>query len=110
MNYLPEHLSGADLNLLDPLLSREDTLWTGCFQGLILKTALQPIFSISHKRTIGYEALIRAFDPDNASVPPYQLFGLPDSDQENVLLDRLCRLLHIRNYAAFADDVNWLFL
>lgn len=110
MKYLPEPLSGADLELLDPLLDRQDSIWTGCFHGLILKTALQPIFSISHKRVIGYEALIRAFDPDNASVPPFQLFDLPDTDQENVLLDRLCRLLHIRNYAAFPDDVNWLFL
>lgn len=110
MNYLSPQLSGADLELLDPLLSQQDNRWTGRFHGLILKTALQPIFSISHKRIIGYEALIRAFDPDNASVPPFQLFGLPDSDQENVLLDRLCRLLHIRNYAAFQDDVNWLFL
>ena len=110
MTYLSDHLTGADLELLDPLLRQQDDQWTGLFHGLILKTALQPIFSISHKRIIGYEALIRAFDPDNASVPPYQLFALPDSDQENVLLDRLCRLLHIRNYAGFQDEVNWLFL
>lgn len=110
MTYLSDHLSGADLELLDPLLCQQDDHWTGLFHGLTLKTALQPIFSISHKRIIGYEALIRAFDTDNASVPPYQLFALPDSDQENVLLDRLCRMLHIRNYATFQDDVNWLFL
>lgn len=110
MNYLPDQLSGADLELLDPLLCQEQTGWTGRFHGLTLKTALQPIFSISHKRIIGYEALIRAFDPDNASVPPFQLFDLPACDQENILLDRLCRLLHIRNYASFEDEVNWLFL
>ncbi|MFC4258275.1 EAL domain-containing protein [Marinobacter lacisalsi] len=110
MTYLSDHLSGADLELLDPLLHQQDDHWTGLFHGLVLRTALQPIFSISHKRIIGYEALIRAFDPDRASVPPFQLFDLPESDQENVLLDRLCRLLHIRNYSAFQDDVNWLFL
>lgn len=110
MTYLSDHLSRADLELLDPLLQQQADHWTGLFHGLVLRTALQPIFSISHKRIIGYEALIRAFDPDNISVPPFQLFGLPESDQENVLLDRLCRLLHIRNYSMFQDDVNWLFL
>lgn len=110
MTYLSDHLKGADLELLDPLLRQQDDQWTGLFHGLILKTALQPIFSVSHKRIIGYEALIRAFDPDNASVPPYQLFALADSEKENVLLDRLCRLLHIRTYASFQDEVNWLFL
>ncbi|GGY75522.1 EAL domain-containing protein [Marinobacter zhanjiangensis] len=110
MTYLSDHLSGADLELLDPLLEQHADHWTGLFHGLVLRTALQPIFSISHKRIIGYEALIRAFDPDNASVPPFQLFDLPESEQENVLLDRLCRLLHIRNYRSFRDDVNWLFI
>lgn len=110
MTYLSDQLSRADLELLDPLLHQQADHWTGLFHGLVLRTALQPIFSISHKRIIGYEALIRAFDPDNASVPPYQLFDLPESDQENVLLDELCRLLHIRNYSMFKDDVNWLFL
>lgn len=91
-------------------MTRRDRVWVGEFQGLTLKTALQPIFSISHKRIVGYEALIRAYDPDDAPVPPAQLFGLPDTDQENVLLDRLCRLLHIRNYHGFSDNINWLFL
>ncbi len=109
-NNLPDQMSGADLELLDPLLTRHEDQWTGVFQGLVLRTALQPIFSISHKRIIGYEALIRAYDTDDVDVPPFQLFGLPASDQENVLLDRLCRLLHIRNYSLFDDEVNWLFL
>ncbi|SFR52731.1 EAL domain, c-di-GMP-specific phosphodiesterase class I (or its enzymatically inactive variant) [Marinobacter daqiaonensis] len=110
MTYLSDPLTGADLELLDPLLTRQENQWTGMFHGLVLKTALQPIFSISHKRIIGYEALVRAYDPDNAGVPPAQLFRLPETDQENILLDRLCRLLHIRNYSTFSDQVNWLFL
>lgn len=107
---LPDQFANADFDLLGPLLSHQQDHWTGVFQGLTLKTALQPIFSVSHKRIVGYEALIRAYDNDNVDVPPAQLFRLPDSDQENVLLDRLCRLLHIRNYSGFSDDVNWLFL
>lgn len=107
---LPERLISPELDLLTPMLSKDHSGWSASYQGLVLKTALQPIYSISHKRVVGYEALIRAFDNDNASVLPYHLFGLPDTDAENLLLDRLCRYLHIRNYSGFQDQLNWLFL
>ncbi|WP_097460467.1 EAL domain-containing protein [Mangrovitalea sediminis] len=92
------------------LKQQSDSVWTASFQGLTLRTALQPIFSISHKRTVGYEALIRAFDNDGSPVLPIHLFSLPSSEPENVLLDRLCRYLHVRNFSTLSDDVNWLFL
>lgn len=107
---LPDRLVAQEVDLLSPLLSQEGDGWTANYQGLTLKTALQPIFSISHKRIVGYEALIRAFDPDNASVLPIHLFQLPSSEAENLLLDRLCRYLHIQNYSTFHDQLNWLFL
>lgn len=84
--------------------------WVANYEGLKLRTALQPIFSISHKRIIGYEALIRAFDPDNVAVLPGHLFDLPRSEAENVLLDRLCRYLHVQNFSCLSDDINWLFI
>ncbi|WP_111495670.1 EAL domain-containing protein [Marinobacter bohaiensis] len=107
---VPHTSTEPELDFLTPMLSQQPDGWTAEFQGLTLRTALQPIFSISHKRIVGYEALIRAFDTDNASVLPLHLFQLPDNAPENVLLDRLCRYLHIRNFAALPDDVNWLFL
>lgn len=107
---LPDKLKAPEVDLLSPMLNREGDTWTADFRGLKLRTALQPIYSISHKRIVGYEALIRAFDPDNASVLPLHLFQLPASDAENLLLDRLCRYLHIRNYSGIQDQLNWLFL
>lgn len=101
---------GQELELLTPMLDHHPYGWSASFQGLTLRTALQPIFSISHKRIVGYEALIRAFDNDNVSVLPMHLFQLPASDPENVLLDRLCRYLHVQNFASLTDEVNWLFL
>ncbi|KAA1176437.1 EAL domain-containing protein [Marinobacter salinexigens] len=92
------------------MLNKEGESWSASFQGLTLRTALQPIYSISHKRIIGYEALIRAFDTDNSAVLPTHLFQLPSSDAENLLLDRLCRYLHIQNYSGIEDQLNWLFL
>lgn len=88
----------------------EDDAWVGRFEGLNLRTALQPIFSISHKRIVGYEALIRAFDNDAAPVLPPHLFDLAEDHLSNLLLDRLCRTLHVRNFQGVADEVNWLFL
>lgn len=107
---LPEKLTAPELDLLSPMLNQEGSGWTADFRGLTLRTALQPIYSISHKRIVGYEALIRAFDTDNAPVLPVQLFQLPASEAENLLLDRLCRYLHIRNYSCIKDELNWLFL
>lgn len=105
-----KELATPDVDLLSPMLTQEGDTWIADYQGLTLKTALQPIFSLSHKRVVGYEALIRAFDTDNASVLPLHLFGLAATDSENLLLDRLCRYLHIRNYSQFHDQLNWLFL
>ncbi len=107
---LPEKLTAPDIDLLSPMLNQEGDSWTADYQGLTLRTALQPIYSLSHKRVIGYEALVRAFDTDNAAVLPIHLFQLPTSNAENLLLDRLCRYLHIRNYTGFHDRLNWLFL
>lgn len=106
----PDKLTAPELELLSPMLNQEGDTWTADFHGLTLRTALQPIYSISHKRVVGYEALIRAFDNDNSAVLPLHLFQLPSSDAENLLLDRLCRYLHIRNYSGIKDQLNWLFL
>ena len=107
---LPKKLTVPELDLLSPMLSNDGDTWIADFQGLKLRTALQPIYSISHKRIVGYEALIRAFDPDDSAVLPLHLFQLPSTDSENLLLDRLCRYLHIRNYSGIEDQLNWLFL
>ena len=73
---LPEQMTAPEVDVLSPMLTREGESWTADYQGLTLRTALQPIFSISHKRVVGYEALIRAFDTDNAAVLPLHLFEL----------------------------------
>ena len=107
---LPDYIPASEVELLSPMLNRDTDGWTADFRGLTLRTALQPIYSLSHKRTIGYEALIRAFDRQQSQVSPLHLFDLPDSHAENLLLDRLCRYLHIRNYSGIKDQLNWLFL
>ncbi|MFC7293737.1 EAL domain-containing protein [Marinobacter aromaticivorans] len=106
----PETPRDPEVDLISSMLHSNGEFWTANFRGLKLRTAFQPIYSISHKRTVGYEALIRALDPDDANVLPIHLFELPASDAETLLLDRLCRYLHIRNYSGIQDQLNWLFL
>lgn len=111
MSQLPaDNAAVSELSRLAPMLDHQGGYWTASFQGLTLKTALQPIYSICHKRIVGYEALVRAYDPDRAPVLPTHLFRLPVSDSETRLLDRLCRLLHMRNFSCLSDSMNWLFL
>ena len=107
-----QHSAAVDLNQVDAMLdlAPQSHVWTATYEGLILKTALQPIFSISHKRIVGYEALMRAFDPDAAPVLPPQVFDLAENQPDDLLLDRLCRALHIRNFNTVSDNLNWLFL
>ncbi|MDC0661669.1 EAL domain-containing protein [Marinobacter sp. SS21] len=107
---LPQPLATTEFSLIAPLLNQSESGWSADYQGLTLKTALQPIYSISHQRVVGYEALVRAYDTDQARVLPIHLFQLPRDAAENLLLDRLCRYLHLQNFAAFSDPINWLFL
>lgn len=83
---------------------------TGHLAGFRLYTAMQPIYSLAHKRTVGYEALLRVKDRTGRQAGPDLLFDQDRSAGEMVLLDRLCRYLHVHNFGCLADDLNWLFL
>ncbi len=82
----------------------------GAFKNFRLASAYQPIFSLAHKRIVGYEALIRAKDFRRQAIRPDSLFSHGKDLQDIVFLDRLCRFIHINNFKAFPDDTNWLFL
>lgn len=79
------------------------------FSNYLLDTALQPIYSLAHKRIVGYEALLRVKDETLSPVNPEKLFSVEDP-KEIIYLDRLSRYLHIHNFQTMEDDINWLFL
>ncbi|MBI5589253.1 MAG: EAL domain-containing protein [Deltaproteobacteria bacterium] len=89
---------------------RVDGQTYGAFKGCRLSSVYQPIFSLAHKRIVGYEALIRAENSQNQAIRPDELFRPEESLSDIVLLDRLCRYIHIDNFQAFGDRINWLFL
>lgn len=89
----------------------DESGWTtGRFESFGLNSVFQPIFSLAHKRVIGYEALVRVTDFNDRLVPPVEMFDRDMTDERHVFLDRLCRYVHVANYVTLQDNLNWLFL
>lgn len=80
------------------------------YRDIRLNSAFQPIFSLAHRRPVGYEALLRAYTSDGAAVPPPHVFDLAERHGEVTFLDRLCRTIHVRNYINDSTSDNWIFL
>lgn len=59
---------------------------------------------------MGYEALVRVTDASGQPVPPVSAFAGVSSFEEQVQLDRLCRLLHVHNFVTQGPPDCWLFL
>ena len=75
-----------------------------------LTTHFQPIFSLAHRRPVGYEALIRGTDPSGRVYLPAELLAQAPAGVARMQLDRQCRALHVRSFGRLRDDVSWLFL
>ena len=87
-----------------------DTEVIGQYKELRLMSHFQPIFSLVHKRPVGYEALLRARNKQDANIPPLAVFNMVQDDEDTVFLDRLCRNIHLRNFLPMADDSSWIFI
>lgn len=82
----------------------------GRFRDLRIGSAFQPIYSLAHRRAVGYEALLRATADDGAGVSPLAVFGMTAAEVDAVFLDRLCRSAHVGNFMAAGNRESWLFL
>lgn len=82
---------------------------TATFHGLTLASAFQPLFSLTHRRAVGYEGLLRATRKDT-HISPVRVFASVENEREAVRLDRLCRLLHLTNFVPQNQQDRWLFL
>lgn len=80
------------------------------YMGMSLKSAFQPIISLAHHRTVGYEALIRGSLPDGNPVFPPDIFSRAKAEADTVYLDRLCRALHINTFQQTDNGMHWIFL
>src|SRR6267142_3556512 len=82
----------------------------GASEEFRLSSHFQAIFSLAHRRPVGYEGLIRASDPEGRRVAPFELFSTAPHGEARVGLDRQCRALHVRNFQKLGNARSWLFL
>ena len=68
----------------------------------------QPILSPTHRKLVGYEALVRV-RKDNESISPFELFEQAEAKDVTAELDRHLLQIHLDNFAASSQPV-WLFL
>jgi len=94
---------------IEAMLRVHEGRWVADFRGLVLHSHFQAIVSPAHRRIVGAEALIRAWSDDGRPVSPPQVFGRAVTESDIVMLDRLTRALHLRNFAAESRQ-GWLFL
>lgn len=77
----------------------------GLFDGMELRSVFQPIYR-ADQTVLGFEALIRANRLDGASVCPSFLFRkLEQTDPgyiDQVSIDMLARVIHLRNFAPYS--------
>lgn len=102
--------SNFDINTVKQFVSHNYDEVVGYYKTNFLRSAFQPIFSIAHKRIVGYEALIRGQNRQGNNISPFEIFAADKSERAVVFLDRLCRYLHLGNFQFIGDDINWLYL
>ena len=90
-------------------LRRDAGRWAVTVGGLLMRSGFQPIYSLSHGRVVGHEALLRAEDGAGRPVaPPLALRG--DGSFADLLRgDRAARLIHGLNFAEMTGPAHWLF-
>ncbi|CZF87024.1 EAL domain-containing protein [Grimontia marina] len=77
------------------------------FNGLELRSAFQPIFR-ANGTVLGFEALVRARKIDGEPACPSHLFRKLDHDHPDfvnqISIDKLARVIHLRNFSSFAGN------
>ncbi|WP_242665860.1 sensor domain-containing phosphodiesterase [Paraburkholderia ginsengiterrae] len=103
-------VSELSLSGLLPHLVREESGWTATWRALTLHSVFQPVLSVTHQCVVGYEGLLRAFDPVGLPVSPDVLFSGTRSAADARELDRIARCLHVANFMEQGISTGWLFL
>ncbi len=92
----------ANFALIRKMIERRaDGIYQARLGKTILRSAFQPIIEVTGDglRVCGYEALIRPYR--NGHSVSAGMFFADATPDETMLIDRLCRALHFRNFAAF---------
>jgi EAL domain-containing protein (putative c-di-GMP-specific phosphodiesterase class I) len=74
-----------------------------------LTSHFQPLYSLSHQKLVGFEALLRGEQDDGTLVPPVVLFA-PRPLSDEGALDRASHAVHLRNARRLITCDAWIFL
>ena len=98
------------LEFIQSMLTEKSGRVSGSYKDLKLNTAFQPIFSLPHKRAIGFDASLRGTDSQGKPVSAETLFSRLEDYAETSLLDLLCITIHVHNFAAGWKSPGLLFV
>ena len=103
-------MDALNLKTVERAVVAEPPYTRGVFQDMRLSSHFQTVFSLAHGRAVGYEALLRATRGNSRPTPPLDCFGIAERSGQIVMLDRLARAIHARNFSAQSSGASWLFL
>lgn len=87
----------------------DDARWAVDVGGLTMRSSFQPIYSLSHGRVVGHEALLRATDATGRTVDPPRALRGDGSFADLLRGDRAARTVHALNFAEMTGPAHWLF-
>jgi EAL domain-containing protein (putative c-di-GMP-specific phosphodiesterase class I) len=93
-----------------PVAGEEGSRRTVRYGGYTVFSVFQPVFSVSHRRAIGYHASLRVHDENAMQVPSHEVFTQAARRGDLLELGRLAESLHLGNFNAFDSHDEWLFL
>ncbi|MGF6963360.1 diguanylate cyclase (GGDEF)-like protein [Paraburkholderia sp. WC7.3g] len=79
------------------------------WEDFYLISHFQPLYSLSHQKQVGFEALLRGEQDDGTLVPPVVMFAPKPSSDEGAL-DRASHAVHLGNAHRALPGDAWLFL
>lgn len=93
-----------------PVAGDEGSRRTVLYGGYTVFSVFQPVFSVAHRRAIGYHASLRAHDEQGQQVSSHEVFTQAARRGDLLELGRLTESLHLGNFNAFDSHDEWLFL
>jgi EAL domain-containing protein (putative c-di-GMP-specific phosphodiesterase class I) len=101
--------SSVNLQSIRDLFQQASLQTTGKLAGLTVRSHFQPIFSVAHSRTVGFEGLMRPTDPSGHPISPLNALAMGRDFSHILTLDRLASAVHVHNFQQLKAD-GWLFL
>src|SRR5580698_8940176 len=92
-----------------PMAGDEGSRRTVLYGGYTVFSVFQPVFSVSHRRAIGYHASLRARDEHGLQVPSHEVFTQAGPRGRPLELGRVAQFADLRQLQAVQHQRQWAF-